>query len=236
MSEHSHLDYQQSYFDRRPGGNVRLEHSRSPYVLRHLDRMIAAAALDGGCRILEVGAGLGRFTRLLVERGLDVVASDLSPRLLAQAAAQIPGLRTVASDIATVGDQVHGVDRVIGFFMLHHLDDLDAVFAGLRRALVPGGRVAFCEPNAYCALYYAQILLSPQMTWRGDGGVRHMRPSVVLGAMERAGFVEARVERYGFTPPFVYNRSLGAALDRALERVPVLEPVRAFQIFSARAP
>jgi cyclopropane fatty-acyl-phospholipid synthase-like methyltransferase len=227
-----HVSYQERYFDRDAGGNVRLKPTTSAYVRRHLERTVAAADLRPGQRILEVGAGLGRFTSLLLGGGLDVVASDLSPGLLAMIAARHPEVRTLACDVADVARHAgERFDRIVGFFMLHHLDDLDRVFAGLREAIGPGGRVAFCEPNAWCLLYYLQITFSHQMTWRGDGGVLRMRPSVVLPAMRRAGFEDLRCTRYGFTPPALYNRAAGRRLDHALERLPLLEPLRAFQTF-----
>jgi hypothetical protein len=81
-----------------------------------------------------------------------------------------------------------------------------------------------------------QIALTPGMTWKGDGGLRRMRPSVVLGAMRRAGFVQVRCHRYGFLPPLLANTRVGAAIERALERARALEPLRAFQVFSGRQP
>ena len=63
-----------------------------------------------------------------------------------------------------------------------------------------------------------------------------MRPAVILRSMERAGFVDTRSELYGFMPPFLYNRDAGRRLDHALERVPLLEPARSCQIFSASVP
>jgi cyclopropane fatty-acyl-phospholipid synthase-like methyltransferase len=233
----SHVAYQRTYFDRRGDGNVRLEPTESPYVERHLNRTLRALDAAPGDRVLEVGAGLGRFTSLMLARGLDVIANDLSPELLAKISARHPGLTALACDVATLAEATElRFERAVGFFMLHHLSDLDAVFRSLRRALQPRGRVAFCEPNAFHLPYYLQIALSRHMTFRGDGGVLNMRPAVVLASMERAGFVSTQVERYGFSPPAVYNRVTGRALDHALEHVPVLERVRAFQIFSASVP
>jgi 2-polyprenyl-3-methyl-5-hydroxy-6-metoxy-1,4-benzoquinol methylase len=231
----AHNAYQRAYFDRPAAGNARLAPTDSPYARRHLERVIAAGALAPGLATLEIGAGLGRFTSLLVACGFDVTASDLSPTLLDGLRERHPGLATIACDAADVASHTAArFDRVVGFFMLHHLPDLDALFAGLRKVVRPGARIAFCEPNAWCVLYYAQIAFSREMTWQGDGGVRHMRPSVVLRAMERAGFAGTKCERYGFTPPAIYNRPAGERLDRALEAVPILEPVRAFQVFTAR--
>lgn len=234
-STESHNAYQRDYFQRSGDGNARLAPTGSPYARRHLERVIEAGALAAGLATLEIGAGLGRFTSLMLARGLDVTASDLSPTLLEGLRSRHPRLATFACDAADVGRcAARSFDRVVGFFMLHHIEDLDGVFAGLREVVRPGGRIAFCEPNAFCALYYLQIAASREMTWRGDGGVRHMRPSVVLRSMERAGFIAPACERYGFTPPFLYNRAGGRRLDRALEAVRLLEPIRAFQIFSAR--
>jgi SAM-dependent methyltransferase len=228
-------EYQRAYFVRSEEGNVRLQPVDTPYVRRHLERTLDAADVRPGQRVLEVGAGLGRFSTLIADRGARLVASDLSSFLLERLRARRPEIETLACDVADVGERAPGAfDRVVGFFMLHHLEDLDRVFASLRRALAPGGRIAFAEPNAWCALYYVQIALSRQMTWRGDGGVRNMRPGVVCRALERAGFVEAACDRYGFTPPFLYNRRAGRALDRGLEAVPIFTPFRAFQVFSAR--
>jgi SAM-dependent methyltransferase len=233
----THDDYQRRYFDRPADGNARLQPTDSAYVRRHLERVIAAAALSPGQRVLEVGAGLGRLTSLMVARGLDLVASDPSPELLAPLWARHPGLAIVRGPMAEVRDPAgRGFDRAVGFFVLHHVSDLDRAFAGLRRAMRPGGRIAFCEPNAYCGLYYLQIALSRHMTWRGDGGVRHMRPGVVLPSLRRAGFVDGSYERYGFAPPAVYEREVGRRLERSLEAVRLLEPLRAFQVFSASVP
>jgi 2-polyprenyl-3-methyl-5-hydroxy-6-metoxy-1,4-benzoquinol methylase len=232
-----HNAYQARYFDRSAQGNVRLQPTDSPYVQRHLDRTLEVLRAGPKHRVLEVGAGLGRFTSLMLERGLDVLASDLSDHLLAKLRARHPGLETVASDVATVAANTSIVfDRVVGFFMLHHLADLDRVFAGLRQVTRSGARIAFCEPNAFHVPYYLQIAFSRQMTWQGDGGVAKMRPGVVLRAMERAGFAQARSELYGFAPPVIYNHPSGRRLDHALERIPQLTPLRAFQIFSASVP
>lgn len=232
-----HDAYQQRYFDRTAADNVRLQPTESPYAQRHLERTLAVLQAAPKDRVLEVGAGLGRFTSLMLDRGLDVVASDLSDHLLEKLRARHPGLETIASAVESIPAQTSIVfDRVVGFFMLHHLADLTRVFTGLRQITRPGGRIAFCEPNAFHVPYYLQITFSRQMTWRGDGGVAKMRRNVVLRAMERAGFTDTQSELYGFAPPLIYNHPSGQRLDHALERIPLLTPVRAFQIFSASVP
>ena len=100
----------------------------------------------------------------------------------------------------------------------------------------PGGRFAFVEPSAFTPLIYVQIALTHGMTWDGDGGVRRMRPGVVLPALREAGFVDERAGRFGMFPPFVANTAAGAIVERRLERLRPLRPFRAFSVFGARAP
>jgi SAM-dependent methyltransferase len=229
-----HNRYQRQYYETRE--LPRMVPSGSPYVQRQLDRVVRVAGLSKDARLLEVGAGLGRYTLPLLAQGFAVTAVDLSPVLLERLRleATMGDLKTVACDIAEVAEHVgERFTQAVGFFTLHHMHDLDLVMRGLAQVLAPGARVAFCEPNAYNPLFYAQILLTPGMTWRGDGGVARMRPGVVLGALERAGFTELGVERFGVFPPFVANTRLGGRLELAIDAGLPLRWLRAFQVFHA---
>jgi len=211
----------------------------TPYVRRHLDAVRRAARLGGAGRLLEVGSGTGRFTRLLLEAGHEVVANDLAPNLLDELRreewARGGRLETLAGDLGELPRSTpERFERVVGFFVLHHLYDLDAAFAALAQILEPGGRVAFCEPNGYNPLFYLQVLLTPSMRWKAERGIRRMTARGVLAAMAGQGFAELAVERYGFFPPRLANSTAGRAMERFLERLRILEPVRAFQVFSGR--
>ncbi|MBI5510385.1 MAG: class I SAM-dependent methyltransferase [Deltaproteobacteria bacterium] len=228
-----HNAYQRAYYGGAP--RPAIAPVDTPYVRRHLEAVLAALGHARRGRILEVGAGEGRYTLLLHALGSDVTASDLSAPLLARLQARAPGLPTVVGDVLDLPRaSLAAFDAVVGFFVLHHLHDLSAGFAALHRLLKPGGRAVFCEPNGLNPLFYLQILLSPRMTWRGDGGVRHMRPGVVERGMRAAGFVDVRTARFGLFPGMLLKNALGRRLEAALEpsltRLPVCP---AFQLFSA---
>jgi SAM-dependent methyltransferase len=101
------------------------------------------------------------------------------------------------------------------------------------RLLKPGGRVVFLEPNPYNPLYYVQIAMTPGMTWRGDRGILKMRRRVIFDALREAGFGHAELERFGFFPPFLADREMGARLEPPLERLSVLRGLLPFQLFRA---
>ena len=234
-----HNQYQRAYYQRCERRTIELRDT--PYVRRQLERVRAAADLRPGQEILEVGCGLGRHTLALSQEDYRLAACDLSPDLLARLRKVVPDsqLEIICCDVAELPRHTaRRFDRVVGFFTLHHFFDLLAAFRGIASVLQPGGRVAFCEPNGFNPLFYLQIAVVPGMTWKGDGGVRHMRPSVVHRAMREAGFTNLRAERFGFLPAFAADTKMGASLERGLERFAVLPPLRAlhplqaFQIFS----
>lgn len=88
----------------------------------------AAAAVEwavapGTRRVLDLAAGTGKLTVALVERGLDVVAIDPSPGMLAQLRSTVPGvdarigtaeaidLPDGSLDLITIGSALHWFDR-----------------------------------------------------------------------------------------------------------------------------
>lgn len=96
-----------------------------------------AAPLLGARRVLDVCCGAGELADHLPAGrwlGVDPRRGPLRPRLRGTAAA-IP-LRDNA------------VDAIALMLTLPHLDDLDTVFAEIRRVLVPGGTLALLVPSA----------------------------------------------------------------------------------------
>lgn len=230
-----HNRYQRRYFGDTT--RWRIAPVASSYVKRHLEELIVAAGLEPSDRILEVGAGMGRFTVLLKERGFDVVATDLSDKLLGDLRDRCPDLETQACDALDLPFRMkERFDKVVGFFVLHHLPDLRLGIARLARMLKPGGTMAFVEPNAFYLPFYLQITLSPRMSWKGDGGVVRMRPRAVLGGMRAAGLANLAAASYGFCPPGLTNRAGGRRAEAWLESLPLPDASKAFRIFRGELP
>jgi SAM-dependent methyltransferase len=208
--------------------------AESAYSRRHFDRLIATAGLGPGSRILEVGSGMGRFTRMFHEAGFDVVASDISPGQIASLRQRFPQIEAFVADAGGLQVPARPYDAVVGFFTLHHMPDLRATFAQIADAVAPGSPIAFCEPNAYYVPFYAQVLLTPRMSWSVEKGIRNMRRPILEPAMRAAGFEEVAFHHYGFFPPVLYNPRIGRLVDEGLDSLPVPGVVKAFQIATAR--
>ena len=98
--------------------------------------------LPPSCKnILDVGCGLGDFTRLLATRAERVVAVDLSPemiRLARELSAQCPEIEYVLGDFMLLDFPRESFDCVVSLATLHHLPLSDAL-RKMKDALAPGG-------------------------------------------------------------------------------------------------
>jgi SAM-dependent methyltransferase len=233
-----HNRAQRAYFEQTE--KPRMVPGDTPYLRRHLEEILQTARLSPGARVLEAGCGMGRYTLLLARRGIQIEGLDPSPVLLDRLRSYSSAEREIPLHCAVLEDPPAALagafDAVLGFFTLHHVANLTAFFRGAARVLQPGGRTVFLEPNAYNPLYYAQILLTPGMTWQGDRGVVDMRRSVVFAAMQSAGFRRLTLRRFGFFPPFLTNRPGGRALEAVLERFPLWRGALPFQLFCGELP
>jgi SAM-dependent methyltransferase len=224
------------YARRRP---VRILAVDTPYVRRHFAEAMQAVGFGEGERVCEWGAGMGRFSVLFAQRGCALTAIELSPQLAAICRQNIgdrPQSRVEVGDILEVTD---GLDPsytlLAGFFMLHHLHELEPYFRVARRLLLPGGRFVFVEPNPLNPLYLVQIICTPGMRLREESGIYRMWPKAIQRAAEAAGFEGFRTLRYGFLPRGPYNLAARIGVERWPEYLTAM-PLRPFQIFTARLP
>lgn len=234
---HEHNLFQKLYYESaldKPAMQVR----DSPYVLNHVERMIQHGNLNLNQTILEVGAGLGKFSIPMLQRGLNLTCNDLSAIQLLKLQSYVARpLNTVACDIIKIADFTEiKFDHVVGFFTLHHMIDLQAVFYGIRKVLQPGAKISFIEPMGRNPLYYIQIALTPGMSMRAERGILNMSDRFVHQAMLDAGLEPMKSVSYGFMPPFVVNRKWGGKIEKHLDQHSGLSWAHAFLMFRARNP
>jgi SAM-dependent methyltransferase len=94
-------------------------------------------APSAGERILDLGCGDGVLTEKLVAAGATVVAVDAAPDMVAAARTRGIDARVMAGQDLTFDREF---DAVFSNAALHWMRPPEAVLAGVRRALKPGGR------------------------------------------------------------------------------------------------
>lgn len=237
----SHNQKQLDYYEsRKPAQNHRLAVVSSPYIYNQLDQVISVAGLSKDEAILDVGCGMGKYTIPLAERGYNVTGLELSPALLETLNKEASGrteILTHQGDILDPDPKLWAqFDRIIGFFVLHHLIDIPAAFASLAKLLKPGGKLAILEPNPLCPLYYLQITFTPSMSWAAEKGMLSLKPKQTLDGLKAAGFEDIALHRFGILPPFLRNSTFGAPIEKAYDLIPILRPISAFQIICGTRP
>jgi len=90
-----------------------------------------------GERILDLGCGDGVLTEKIIAAGADVVAVDAAPDMVAAARARGIDARVMPGQKLTFEDEF---DAVFSNAAVHWMRPPEAVLAGVRRALKPGGR------------------------------------------------------------------------------------------------
>jgi SAM-dependent methyltransferase len=129
----------------------RLEAINGPFG----ELMLAAAGLQPGQRVLDVGCGQGTTTlraAQAVAPGGAAVGVDISAALVALArrrasAVGVGNAEFVHADAQTHPFQERGFDAVVSRFGTMFFQDPDAAFANLGRAVRPGGRLAIVCPH-----------------------------------------------------------------------------------------
>jgi SAM-dependent methyltransferase len=176
-----------------------------------------------GRRVLDAGAGIGTFTRMLADEGVQVVAAEPHPPYAERLAAELagrPNVRVVAAEAAALPDDVADFDAVLCLNVLEHIADHEAALRSFRDRLVPGGRLLLLVP-AHPRLYGAT-----------DRAVAHER------RYDKAG-LSAVLERTGLDPVELrYVNPVGAAgwlVSSRLLRRTELNP-RALWLFDKLVP
>ena len=175
------------------------------------ERMLDLAGVASGCRVLDVAAGAGDQTVMTAAKvgpGGSVLATDISPAILAFAAAEAK--RAGYANVATRtmdGEQLEledeSFDAVISRVGLIYFPDQQKALAEMKRVLVPGGRVAAIvystgDKNGFFSLPVSIVRrhakLGPPLPGQ-PGPFSLGAEGVIEAAFARAGFRDVRAER-----------------------------------------
>jgi SAM-dependent methyltransferase len=117
---------------------ARCSSDRAPWQLRERETFLARLQFAGACTLFEIGAGAGHDSQYFSDNGLSVLATDLSPQMVAMC--QRRGLQAQAMDVLHLQLPVAAFDAAYAMNSLLHVpnSDLADALAAIRRPLKAG--------------------------------------------------------------------------------------------------
>jgi SAM-dependent methyltransferase len=162
-------------------GEAYLRYSFTKGTVQEVDHIVDALGLSPGDRVLDVGCGPGRHAHELGRRGIEVHGIDISERFVEIARGRAPAgvtfERMDARSLAFDGE----FDAVVclcqgAFGLMTAGGDDGTVFAGMARALRPGGRLALSAFSSYFVVkHWAD---DDGASFDADTGVNHEHTEV----------------------------------------------------------
>jgi ubiquinone/menaquinone biosynthesis C-methylase UbiE len=114
------------------------ERARPTYPAEAIDWIVKAVQLRPGDLVVDLAAGTGKLTRLLVERGFDVVAVEPVAGMRAVLAERVPEARTVEGTAEAI-PLPDGFARAVTVAQAFHWFDPERAPAEIARVLKPDG-------------------------------------------------------------------------------------------------
>ncbi|WIY03496.1 class I SAM-dependent methyltransferase [Amycolatopsis mongoliensis] len=155
-------------------------------------------------RVLDIGCGNGRLTRLAAARARSATGVDLSGPMLATARARAAGVPNVTfeqGDVQVYPFAEGGFDLAVSRFGVMFFADPVAAFANVRRALSRGGRLAFLCMTALSGTDLGRVFGAlaeylPQPTGPdGSGPTSFANPERTTAVLTEAGFEDVACTR-----------------------------------------
>lgn len=173
-----------------------------------------------GARLLEVGAGTGRISIPLLERGVDLIGCDLSSKMLRRLQEKSASARIVRADALSLPFPTATFDFVMTVHVLHLVAGWQTALREFRRVLKPGGAYLNVKTWATAGVSVRDQIRAHWRGWLAEQGVDARLPGVQANAeflqelqAMGANVQELEVTRY----PLVFN--LRDELDRFASRI-----------------
>jgi SAM-dependent methyltransferase len=142
---------------------TRFEDGRTPEAGLNIHVRFLERFVQPGGRVLDAGAGPGRFTAELVRLGANVVALDISPGQLEQLRARLPEVETYLGDVTDLSrfaDDSFDITVCFGGPLSYVVDRADEALAELVRVTRAGGLVLLSVMSLVGAVvHYISVLL-----------------------------------------------------------------------------
>lgn len=211
------------------------ELGRPSYPREAVDLVVAEHRIGPGSVVVDVGAGTGKFTRLLVPSGAELLAVEPVPEMRAVFEEVVPGVPVVDGTGESIPVDPASVDVVVAAQTFHWVQPHEGA-TEVHRVLRPGGGVAMLWNSRDTAFGFARRI--KELMDRVAGGAPRYasdRDDAWKTAFSgHGGFTEWRTAEFRLDHPTTLEATLArvsstsyvSALDDAA-REAVLDEVRA---------
>jgi SAM-dependent methyltransferase len=105
-----------------------------------------------GREILEIGSGIGTFSKFIIDVGRAVTLSDVDETYVKGLKEKYSGNQSVSivrADAGRIDEAMNGkkFDTVVAINIIEHLENDNEAFERIKRILLPGGRLIFIVPS-----------------------------------------------------------------------------------------
>ncbi len=186
-----------------------------------IDEILKRIHKKSNSLVADFGAGSGRITIPLLQKGYAVWAIDVSEKSLKNLQSIARTLK-LASLFTRKSFPSHiKFSSIVGADILHHVD-LDKTLPLIYRSLLSGGNVVFSEPCAFNLAWY--VYLSFYSEWSVERGIVQCRYFNLIKKFKRSGFRTVSITGFGFFPTPLFNwLRYVCFLNNRLGNVPLLK-------------
>jgi ubiquinone/menaquinone biosynthesis C-methylase UbiE len=114
------------------------ERGRPEYPAAAVERLVRALKIAAGSRVVELGAGTGKFTKALLATGAEIIAVEPVEAMRRKLAERLPSLPVVDGTAEAIPLPDASVDAVVAAQAFHWFRGEEAL-AEIHRVLKPGG-------------------------------------------------------------------------------------------------
>jgi len=200
-------------------------------------KLLAAAKIHGGELIFELGCGGGEYTKRFINKGLNLIASDISLSMLQKTRNEVGHfVKLSAVDAGNIPFKDNSFYAVIGNASLHHFD-VDRALENIKRVLVKGGVLVFSEPNMLNPIIWMQRNIGwfRKVSMTSPDETAFTRWELAKKLLKH-GFSDIAIEPFDFLYPKL-NPYIFRLIKRflfSLEKVPIIKEIAGSLLICAR--
>jgi len=204
-----------------PAGKKRAE--------RRANYFVVFGDIREGKKVLEIGCGMGIFTKKLAHTKAYIVAIDISPDLIQRATNEVKcdNVSFYIDDVENMRFEDSSFDCVVGSSVLHHLN-LRRALLEINRVLKKNGKAIFTEPNMLNPQIILQKNIKPIGKILGDlpSETAFFRWQLTKIFLE-AGFKKVSIKPFDFLHPWVPQFCIKGIekIGLLLEKIPIIREI-----------